>query len=148
MDGTLIQAWASHKSFQPEPIIEDEPAGPGTGAAGEGEGPGRNTERDRRGQKRSNQTHASTTDPHARLARKSDGQSSRLAYAGHVPMENRNALVSGVRLNHATGTAERDAALLDARPGCSGAVRASAPPSDLATDLGFRVGEHARAMRV
>ena len=85
IDGTLIQAWASHKSFQPKTGTDsDEPPGPGTSAADEGERPGRNTERDWRGQKRSNQTHASMTDPDARLARKSDGQSSILAYAGHV----------------------------------------------------------------
>ena len=100
-----------------------QPAVPLVRRPGDGRsGPGRNTERDWRGQKRSNQTHASTTDPDARPARKSDGQSSRLAYAGHVLMENRNGLVSRVRLNHAIGTAERDAALLDTRPGRSGAA--------------------------
>jgi transposase len=103
VDGTLIQAWASHKSFQPKPDRSD---GPPPGPT-----PGRNAERDWRGQKRSNETHASTTDPDARLARKSDGQSSILAYAGHVLMENRNGLVAGSCLTHATGTAERDAAL-------------------------------------
>ncbi len=64
-----------------------------------------------RGQKRSNETHASTTDPDARLARKSDGQSSILAYAGHVLMENRSGPVAQSCLTHASGTAERDAAL-------------------------------------
>ena len=79
---------------------------------------GRNAERDWRGQQRSNETHASRTDPDARLARKSDGQSSILAYAGHILMENRNGLVSDACLTHAGGTAERDAALimLDRRP--------------------------------
>ncbi len=73
---------------------------------------GRNQERDWRGDKRSNETHASVTDPDARmLARKSNGQASSLAYAGHVLMENRNGLVSQTCLTHATGTAERDAAL-------------------------------------
>ena len=104
VDGTLIQAWASHKSFQPKPGPDD---GPGDG----GSPAGRNAERDWRGQKRSNQTHASTTDPDARLARKSDGQSSILAYAGHVLMENHSGLVAHSCLTHATGTAERDAAL-------------------------------------
>jgi len=106
VDGTLIQAWASHKSFQPkvDPPDNDGPSD-GGGASG------RNAERDWRGQKRSNETHASKTDPDARLARKSDGQSSILAYAGHVLMENRNGLVADACLTHAGGTAERDAAL-------------------------------------
>ena len=107
VDGTLIQAWASHKSFQPKagPASEEEPLGPG-------DPPGRNAEQNWRGQKRSNETHASQTDPDARLARKSDGQSAILAYAGHVLMENRNGLVSDACLTHAGGTAERDAALI------------------------------------
>ena len=106
VDGTLIQAWASHKSFQPKP-------GPDDGPAGGAEPPaGRNGERDWRGQKRSNETHASATDPDARLARKSDGQSSILAYTGHVLMENRSSLVAQSCLTRATGTAERDAALV------------------------------------
>jgi transposase len=105
VDGTLIQAWASHKSFQPKPGPDDRPPGDG------GSPVGRNAERDWRGQRRSNETHASTTDPDARLARKSDGQSSILAYAGHVLMENHSGLVAHSCLTHATGTAERDAAL-------------------------------------
>jgi transposase len=109
VDGTLIQAWASHKSFQPKAQPE---AGGEDGRSDPPGASGRNTERDWRGQKRSNETHASTTDPDARLARKSDGQSSILAYAGHVLMENRNGLVSDVCLTRASGTAERDAALL------------------------------------
>ena len=119
VDGTLIQAWASHKSFQPKPGTDnDEPPAAAASAGNGGQRPGRNGERDWRGQRRSNQTHASTTDPDARLARKSDGQSSILAYAGHVLMENRNGLVRGACLNRASGTAERDAALtlLDERP--------------------------------
>jgi len=110
VDGTLIQAWASHKSFQPKDAAgKDDP--PSGGAGGGGGSAGRNAERDWKGQARSNQTHASRTDPDARLARKSDGQSSILAYAGHVLMENRNGLVSDACLTHASGTAERDAAL-------------------------------------
>lgn len=106
VDGTLIQAWASHKSFRPkvDPPNNDEPPEGGDTSA-------RNGERDWRGQKRSNETHASKTDPDARLARKSDGQSSVLAYAGHVLMENRNGLVADACLTRAGGTAERDAAL-------------------------------------
>lgn len=107
VDGTLIQAWASHKSFQPRPGDDADDAPPGDpGSPG-----GRNAEQDWRGQKRSNETHRSITDPDARLARKSNGQASILAYAGHVLMENRNGLVAQSCLTQATGTAERDAAL-------------------------------------
>lgn len=109
VDGTLIQAWASHKSFQPKvgPGDDGPPASGGSG----GTAGGRNGERDWRGQKRSNETHRSTTDGDARLARKSNGQASILAYAGHVLMENANGLVARSCLTHATGTAERDAGL-------------------------------------
>ena len=99
VDGTLIEAWASMKSFKPKDGGGDPP------------GPGRNGERDFRGEKRSNQTHASTTDPEAKLYRKADGQSSRMAFMGHVLMENRNGLVVGAMVTQATGTAEREAAL-------------------------------------
>ena len=108
VDGTLIQAWASHTSFQPKAKddTDDTPPPPASGA------PGRNAEQSWRGQKRSNETHRSITDPDARLARKSDGQASILACAGHVLMENRSGLVAQVCLTHATGTAEREAALV------------------------------------
>ena len=116
VDGTLIQAWASHKSFQPKPAptpddTQGGPPGPPAPAQAAPAPAGRNQERDWRGQKRSNETHVSVTDPDARLTRKSNGQASILAYAGHVLMENRNGLVSQVCLTHASGTAERDAAL-------------------------------------
>ena len=99
VDGTMIEAWASMKSFRPKD------------GSGEPPGPGRNGERDFRREKRSNETHASTTDPDARLYRKADGQESRLYYLGHALMENRNGLVVDAALTHATGTAEREAAL-------------------------------------
>ncbi|TXN07679.1 IS5 family transposase [Methylobacterium sp. WL103] len=99
VDGTMIEAWASTKSFRPKD------------GSGEPPGPGRNGERDFRREKRSNETHASTTDPDARLYRKADGQESRLCYLGHALMENRNGLVVDAALTHATGTAEREAAL-------------------------------------
>src|SRR5208282_5774002 len=107
VDGTLIEAWASLKSFRPKD------------GSGEPPGPGRNGERDFHGEKRSNETHASTTDPDARLYRKGRGQPAKLAYLGHVLMENRHALVVDTRLTLATGTAEREAALemVAARPG-------------------------------
>jgi transposase len=107
VDGTLIEAWASMKSFRPRDGGGAPPA------------PGRNGERDFHGEKRSNQTHASTTDPDARLYCKGPGQLAKLAYLGHVLMENRHALVVDARLTPATGTAEREAALemVAARPG-------------------------------
>ena len=101
VDGTLIEAWASMKSFQPKDRDGEGPPGGG----------GRNEMRNFKGQKRSNDTHESATDPDARLARKSDGQSSILAYAGHGLMENRNGLIVAARATRASGTAERDAAL-------------------------------------
>ena len=74
-------------------------------------GPGRNGERDFHQDKRANQTHASTTDPQARLAKKSAGKEAKLAYTGHLLMENRNGLLVDARLTPASGTAEPEAAL-------------------------------------
>jgi transposase len=99
VDGTLIDAWASMKSFRPKD------------GSGEPPGPGRNGERDFRKEKRSNESHASTSDPDARLYRKADGRESRLCFMGHVLMENRNGLAVAAALTRATGTAEREAAL-------------------------------------
>jgi hypothetical protein len=105
VDGTLIEAWASMKSFRP------------CDGSGEPPAPGRNGERDFHGDKRSNETHATTTDPDARLFRKSAGQPSQLCHMGHLLMESRNGLVVVTALTKATGTAERDsaAAMLGAR---------------------------------
>ncbi len=99
VDGTLIEAWASMKSFRPKDGSGEPPA------------PGRNGERNFHNEKRSNDTHASTTDPDVRLYRKADGRESRLCFMGHLLMENRNALAVDAALTHATGTAEREAAL-------------------------------------
>jgi transposase len=99
-DGTLIEAWASLKSFRQK-----------DGSDHDAEGPGRNTERNFHREKRSNATHASTSDPEARLYRKGDGQPAKLCYMGHVLMENRHGLVVGGLVTQATGTAEREAAL-------------------------------------
>jgi len=100
VDGTLIEAWAGQKSFQrkdaPPPPPEDGGSNPTVNFHGE---------------KRSNQTHQSTSDPEAMLFKKSRGSESKLSYLGHVLMENRNGLVVDTRLTRATGTAERDAAL-------------------------------------
>jgi hypothetical protein len=100
VDGTLLEAWASHKSFKPK----DGPDGPDAPK-------GRNVEADFRGHKRSNETHQSTTDPEALLARKSNGTPARLCYAGHLLMENRNALIVDIELTQADGYAERATAL-------------------------------------
>jgi transposase len=106
VDGTMLKAWASMKSFRPKSSSGEDP---GTGS-GDPPQPGRNREADFRKTKRSNATHASTTDKDARLFRKGDGQESRLAYLGHALMENRNGLVAAAEATLATGTAEREAA--------------------------------------
>lgn len=105
VDGTLIDAWASMKSFRPQD-------GPADKDGGDSDPSGRNAQRDFKGQKRSNETHASTSDPEAKLYRKGDGQSSRLCFMGHLLMENRNALIVDTALTQATGKAEREAALV------------------------------------
>ena len=100
VDGTLIEAWASMKSFRPKD------------GSGEPPGPGRNGERNFHGERRRNDTHASNTDPDARLFRKSRGASSTLCHMGHVLMDNRQGLVVDALVTRATGTAERDAAVV------------------------------------
>jgi len=101
VDGTLIEAWASHKSFRPKDGSDD--------------GDGTNFHK----QKRTNETHASTTDPEARLYKKGDGQPAKLSYMGHALMENRNGLAVLGGVSQATGTAEREIALaMIDRRGC------------------------------
>lgn len=141
VDGTLIQAWASMKSFQPKEAVGTEPpsrddvspdqdSGASTTepAAGGGEAPGldgsaagspaagRNAEVDFHGQKRSNDTHVSRTDPEARLYRKGPGKEAKLCFMGHALMENRNGLVVDACLTQADGHAEREAALVMIEP--------------------------------
>lgn len=131
VDGTLIQAWAGQKSFKRKS---------GDGESGP-QGGGRNPEVDFRGQQRRNDTHASTTDPDARLYRKSNGQESKLSYLGHVVIENRNGLVVGAGLTLATGRAEREAAL---------SLMAEVPRAQRATvggDRGFDVPSFVEALR-
>ncbi|WP_184081944.1 IS5 family transposase [Sphingobium subterraneum] len=119
VDGTLIEAWASMKSFKPKGGAEgdgqdgggpDDGAGPASASAPKRNG--RNAERDFHGEKRSNDTHASSTDPDARLFKKARGQAARLCHMGHMLMENRHGLIVDTMLTHATGTAEREAALV------------------------------------
>lgn len=104
VDGTLLEAWASIKSFRPKGDQDDGEGPPATPG-------GRDVEADFRGERLSNQTHSSTTDPEARLARKSKGREARLSFAGHVLMENRTGLVVETALTQASGISEADAAL-------------------------------------
>jgi transposase len=101
VDGTLIEAWASMKSVKPKDGSDEPPA----------QGGGRNAETDFHGQKRSNDTHASTTDPDARLYRKGKGKETKLCFIGHGLMENRHGLLVDACLTLADGHAERVAAL-------------------------------------
>ena len=107
VDGTLIQAWASMKSFRPKD------------GSGEPPDPGRNGERDFHGEQRTNETHASATDPEAKLFRKGRGKEAKLSFIGHALMENRHGLLVDSRVSEANGTAERDVAetMLAAVPG-------------------------------
>lgn len=100
VDGTLIQSWASLKSFRPKDEPVDQPPAEG----------GSNPSVDFRGQKRRNETHRSTTDPEARLARKSDGQPALLCHSGHALVENRHGLCLDIAVAEANGYAERDTA--------------------------------------
>jgi transposase len=99
VDGTLLEAWASQKSFRRRDTPADPPAGPG------------NPSVNFRGEQRRNDTHQSTTDPDARLYKKSSGSEAKLAYVGHLLTENRHGLIVDAKVTAATGTAERDAAL-------------------------------------
>jgi len=109
VDGTLLDAWASMKSFQSK-NPDDGPSD---------SGPGRNPTVNFRGQKRNNDTHASKTDADARLYKKAKGQQARLCYMGHALMENRNGLVVDAMVTVTSGTAEREAAvmMIDQIPG-------------------------------
>ena len=109
VDGTLIEAWASMKSFTPKDGGDDAP--PSDGTPSSGAGGGRNAEVDFHGERRTNATHASTTDPDARLYRKGRGREAKLCYLGHALMENRNGLIVDACVTQADGHAERLAAL-------------------------------------
>ena len=102
VDGTLIEAWASLKSFRKKDDVgpQDPPDDPG------------NPSVDFHGEKRTNETHASTTDGESKLAKKSNGVAARLSYSQHALMENRHGLIVGLRIAAATGTAERETALV------------------------------------
>ncbi len=162
VDGTLIQAWASMKSFQPkgtagdgEPPASDDagPGGDGTvpvsAASHDGTAPvaeaasaDRNAEVNFHGQKRSNETHASRTDPEARLYRKGPGKEAKLCFMGHALMENRSGLIVDACLTEASGHAERVAALAMIEP------RADQPGRiTLGADKGYDVEDFVNELR-
>jgi transposase len=127
VDGTLIEAWASHKSFRPK----DEKPGSGE----------ENGEVNFHGERRSNSTHPSTTDPEARLYKKSKGSEAKLSYLGHVLMDNRQGLLVKTCMTLAHGTAERDAALEMARE-VAGGKRVT-----LGGDKNYDTGDFVRQLR-
>jgi len=131
VDGTLIDAWASMKSFKPKEAPDDD-----------SEGSGRNADRDFRGDKRSNATHASTTDPDAMLYRKGPGMESRLCYIGHALMENRSGLIVDTRLTLVSGHAERLAALEMIEPRAS-----PSRPITLGADRGYDAADFVEELR-
>ena len=120
VDGTLLEAWASLKSFRPKD------------GSGEPPDPGSNGERDFRGERRRNDSHGSTTDPEARLFRKGPGKEARLCFMGHALMENRNGLIVGAVTTTASGHAERGAALALIEPHAM-----SPQPVTLGADKGY-----------
>ena len=160
VDGTLIEAWASMKSFQPKAAMDgSEPPAAGSGGSDEASAKaqacepaapagtpvadkGRNAEVDFQGQKRSNETHASVTDPDARLYRKGDGKEAKLCYMGHALMENRNGLVIEASLSRADGHAERNAALAMIEPRADRAVRIT-----LGADKGYDAEDFVNELR-
>jgi transposase len=130
VDGTLLEAWASSKSFRPKD------------GSGPPPDPGRNGEQDFHGQKRSNDTHASTTDPDARLYRKGRGKEAKLCFMGHALMENRNGLIVGALATRASGHAERQAAQRLIEPHADNARRIT-----LGGDKGFDTQDFVAEMR-
>ncbi len=133
VDGTLIEAWASMKSFRPreeKPEDREPPDDPG------------NPTVDFRGKKRRNDTHASTTDPEAKLARKGKGKEAKLSFTAHALMENRNGLLVDFKVTEANGYAEREAALAMLRDNVNGTRRAT-----VGADAGYDVASFVEACR-
>lgn len=167
VDGTLVKAWASMKSFQPKPEAVppeggDGPDDPPPSPAADAETPAetssepetapmmtatkprdRNAELDFRGQKRSNATHASITDPEARLYRKSPGTGASLCFIGHTLMENRHGLIVQTEITRADGHAERRAALAMIHRHSPGSTRRLT----LAADKGYDCAEFVKDLR-
>ena len=153
VDGTMIESFASAKSFQPKlkPAATDADAdndgpagtsGPDTPGDAQGFKP-RNVEVDFHGQKRTNETHQSRTDPEAKLHRKGPGKEAKLSHMGHALTENRNGLVVGVTITEANGTAEREAALDMVDELKSTHQR---QPKTLGTDKGYDSGDFLQAL--
>lgn len=132
VDGTLIEAWASIKSFKKKGEKDSKPP----------DDPGNPTV-NFHGEKRSNETHESTTDPESRLARKGHAQAAKLSFAAHVLMENRNGLCADIALTQANGTAEWDGALLMLDRQAPKGLR----PTTLGADAGYDVGRFVEALR-
>ena len=130
VDGTLIDAWASVKSFKKKNQKQKPPDDPG------------NPTVNFRGEQRRNDTHESTTDPEARLARKGNGKEAKLSFTQHALMENRNGLIVDVLVTQASGTAERDAALLMLDEHLPGTL-----PITLAADRGYHTRDFIAALR-
>jgi transposase len=128
VDGTLLEAWASHKSFKPRDTPPDPPTSGGNASV------------DFRGEQRTNATHQSTTDPDARLYKKGVGRPAQLAYGGHLLMENRSGLIVAARVTPADGYGERDAALLMAEAVPGGRIT-------LGMDKGYDYPEFVAALR-
>jgi hypothetical protein len=131
VDGTLIEAWAGQKSFRPK---DEEGGGSSSG--------GRPRERDFHGERRKNDTHASTTDPEARLLRKGRGKEAKLCFLGHVITENRNGLVVATETTLATGTGEREASVKMIKR------IARARRSTLGGDKNYDTREHVEELRI
>jgi transposase len=151
VDGTMIESFASAKSFQPKakPEASDNNStgssdALGPDAAGDANGfKPRNIEVDFHGQKRSNETHQSRTDPEAKLHRKGPGKEAQLSPMGHALTENRNGLIVGIAITEANGTAEREAALdlVDELK-----LTHQRQPKTLGTDKGYDSGEFLQAL--
>jgi IS5 family transposase len=130
VDGTLIEAWASVKSFKKKDQKQKPPDDPG------------NPTVNFRGEQRRNDTHESTTDPEARLARKGNGKEAKLSFTQHALMENRNGLIVDVLVTQASGTAEREAALQMLDEHLPGTL-----PITLAGDRGYHTRDLVAALR-
>ena len=167
VDGTMIESFASAKSFQPIPTAPPEQSSSDSGSTPDVKGPPtavdtgaspsdssespkdgngfkpRNAEVDFHGQKRTNATHASRTDPEAKLHRKGKGKEAKLSHMGHVLNENRNGLIVGIAATEASGTAER-AAALDLLDGAK--TRHGLKPKTVGVDKGYDSGEFFRAV--
>jgi transposase len=133
VDGTLVEAWASMKSFRAKEEGPDDPDPPESG---------RNPDGDFRGEKRSNATHASTTDPDAKLYRKGPGMEAKLCFIGHALMENRSGLLVDTCLTQAGGHAERVAALAMIEP-----LAERPRPVTLGADRGYDAADFVNELR-